>query len=172
MKFRMSPLSAAVARAQLRHLPERNARRNENCITLSRRLEDLGVHTFLAPKDVTRVYFEFLISYDENRTGLPIRALAKALQAEGALVGAPRYPLLHQQPMFTEGVWANVARLTAAYRPLPVYDPRDLPRTVAGNASLLKLPSFPGADRALLDQYAAAFEKVLAHAEDLPRDVS
>jgi hypothetical protein len=46
----------------------------------------------------------------------------------------------------------------------------DLPHTIAGNASLLKLPSFPSADRALLDQYASAFTNVLAHADDIPRE--
>ena len=169
-KFRMSPLSAAVARAQFRHLGERNARRNENCIYLSKKLEKLGCfNTFLAPDGVERAYFEFLIRYDQSRTGLPVKDLAKALQAEGALVGAPRYPLLHQQPMFTDGTWANVARLTgeAARRK---YDPADLPRTIAGNATLLKLPSFPSATHALLDQYAAAFEKVIAQADRAPRE--
>ncbi|UCD76533.1 MAG: DegT/DnrJ/EryC1/StrS family aminotransferase [Phycisphaerales bacterium] len=171
MKYRMSPLSAAVARTQLKSLPERNARRNENCICLSEKLEKLGFQTFLAPEGVQRVYFEFLIRYDQSQTGLPIGDLARALQAEGALVGAPRYPLLHQQPVFTEGVWAKIARLQGtAKQPLREYDPRDLPRTTMGNASLLKLPSFPNADRPLLDQYARAFEKVMAHADDLPRE--
>ena len=59
-----------------------------------------------------------------------------------------------------------------ADRPLREYDPRDLPRTTSGNASLLKLPGFPQAGAALLDQYAAAFEKVLAHADDLPRETA
>lgn len=171
-KFRMSPLSAAVARAQFQHLPERNARRNENCIYLSKKLDKLGCfNTFLAPDGVERVYFEFLIRYDQTKAGLPIKDLAKALQAEGALVGAPRYPLLHQQPMFTDGTWAKIARLSgdAAQRK---YDPADLPRTIAGNATLLKLPSFPSASHALLDQYAAAFEKVLAQADSVPRENS
>jgi hypothetical protein len=35
---------------------------------------------------------------------------------------------------------------------------------------LLKLPSFPQASKGLLDQYALAFEKTLAHATDLPRE--
>jgi dTDP-4-amino-4,6-dideoxygalactose transaminase len=118
---------------------------------------------------VHRVYFEFLVSYDERAAGLPIKDLATALQAEGALVGAPRYPLLHQQPMFTEGIWAKIARLDGTGIPLRTYDPRDLPQTTMGNASLLKLPSFPQADDELMDQYAAAFEKVLAHADQLPR---
>jgi perosamine synthetase len=184
-KFRMSPLSAAVARVQLRHLNERNARRNENCIYLSEKLEKISsgaIQTFLAPPappGVKRVYFEFLVRVDEKKIGggLPIKDFAKALQAEGALVGAPRYPLLHQQPMFTDPgqPWAKVARLTPAIlgRELPVYDPNALPRTAAGNASLLKMPSFPniksGNDRRLLDQYAIAFEKVLSHAAELPR---
>lgn len=179
-KFRMSPLSAAVARVQLRHLDERNRQRNENCIYLSKKLEQISggaINTLLAPPQVKRVYFEFLVRVDEQRLGIPIKDLAKALQAEGAQVGAPRYPLLHQQPMFTDAdrPWAKIARLSEQMlgRPLPTFDPQALPRTAAGNASLLKLPSFPnikaGSDARLLDQYAMAFEKVLAHAAQLPR---
>ncbi len=44
-----------------------------------------------------------------------------------------------------------------------------LPRTEAGNASLLKLPSFPQATEPLLDQYALAFAKTMKHAGELPR---
>ncbi len=167
LKLRMSPLNAAVAGVQLEHLPERNRQRNRNVIRLSRRLEDLGIQTFLAPPDVDRVYFEFLVRYDEAATGLPIGDLVDALVAEGANVQRPRYPLLHQQPLFTEGHWAKVARLDAT--PLPTYDAAALPRTTAGNGTLLKLPSFPRATDALLDQYALAFEKTLRHAEALPR---
>ncbi len=175
-KFRMSPLSAAVARVQLRHLHERNARRNDNCIHLSEKIERISggaIHTLLAPPNVKRVYFEFLVRVNEQRLGVGVKDLAKALQAEGALVGAPRYPLLHQQPMFTDPdkPWAKIARLTpeALGRPLPTFDPMALPRTVASNACMLKLPSFPQASRALLDQYVTAFEKVLACAAELPR---
>jgi dTDP-4-amino-4,6-dideoxygalactose transaminase len=170
LKLRMSPLNAAVAGVQLEHLPQRNSRRNRNIIHLSRRLEDLGFRTFLSPPDVERVYFEFLVSYDESATGLPIGDLVNALRAEGAHIERPRYPLLHQQPLFTEGHWAEVARLEAtASRSLPTYEPTALPRTTAANGSLVKLPSFPQATDALLDQYADAFEKTLRHADTLPR---
>ena len=159
-KFRMAPLAAALARTQLRHMPDRNARR----------LRELGIECFLAPPDVERVYFEFLVRYDEQASGLPIGDLANALQAEGAHVAAPRYPLLHQQPVFTHGVWSKIARLPATpENPIHVYDPADLPQTTLGNGSLLKLPSFPSATTELLDQYALAFEKVLRHAGEIPR---
>ena len=169
-KFRMAPMAAALAHSQLKQMQTRNALRNENCIYLSEKLQTLGFDTFLASEDVERVYFEFLVRYDESKTGLPIGDLSKALQAEGATVTAPRYPLLHQQPVFTHGVWSKLARLPAtAENPIHVYDPTDLPNTALGNGSLLKLPAFPSADKALLDQYFLAFEKVIAHANDIPR---
>lgn len=169
-KFRMAPMAAALAHSQLAKMKERNDIRNVNCQYLSKKLEALGIDTFLPAHDVNRVYFEFLVRYNEDKTGLPINDLAKALQAEGALVSAPRYPLLHQQPVFTHNVWSKIARLPATKEnPIHIYDPADLPNTTLGNGSLLKLPSFPSADEALLEQYAFAFEKVLAHAHDLPR---
>lgn len=169
-KFRMAPLSAALASVQLNHMEERNAKRNENCIYLSMALEELGVKTFLSSDEVERVYFEFLVGYDQTKTSLPIGDFAAALTAEGAKVSAPRYPLLHQQPVFTQGVWSKIARLPATEEnPIHVYDPEDLPNTTRGNGSLLKLPPFPNADKPLLDQYALAFAKVLAHTNDIPR---
>jgi|TARA_B100000959_G_scaffold72949_1_gene77453 dTDP-4-amino-4,6-dideoxygalactose transaminase len=169
-KFRMAPMSAALARTQLKHLAARNKKRNDNCIYLSEKLATCGIEPFLAPDDVTRVYFEFLVRYDEESIGLPINDLANALQAEGALVAAPRYPLLHQQPVFTHGVWSKIARLPATKEnPLHLYDPADLPATTLGNGSLLKLPAFPSATTELLDQYAEAFSKVISHADEIPR---
>jgi perosamine synthetase len=172
-KFRMAPMAAALAYSQLQKLDERNAKRNQNCQYLSGKLEELGFETFLSTGDTQRVYFEFLVRYDMQKTGLPINDLAKALQAEGALVAAPRYPLLHQQPVFTQRVWSKIARLPATEEnPIHTYDPMDLPNTTVGNGTLLKLPSFPSADTALLDQYLIAFEKVVAHADDIPRTES
>ncbi|MBX9738265.1 MAG: DegT/DnrJ/EryC1/StrS family aminotransferase [Phycisphaerales bacterium] len=165
-KFRMSPLSAALARAQLKHLDERNTVRTDNCEYLSRRLAKLGLQCFLSGdpglEHSRRVYFEFLVRHDEVKSGVPTKALVKALQAEGCQVSAPRYPLLHQQPVFTEGHWLDLARLR--HDPeisARVYRPTELPRTTAGNGTMIKLPSFPNASRELLDQYAMAFEKVM-----------
>jgi dTDP-4-amino-4,6-dideoxygalactose transaminase len=168
MKHRMSPLCAAVARVQLEHLSERNARRNRNIEYLSQKLEKLGVHTFLPPPGAERVYFQFLVQNDSSRTGITTDKLVAALRAEGCDAIGPRYPLLHQQPVFTEDRFIDIARLRHLPREsLPTYRPDALPQTTAGNAMLIQLPSFPSAERALLDQYAKAFEKVLAAAADI-----
>ncbi len=177
IKTRMAPLSAAVARVQLRHLPERNRRRGDNLRYLSERLEGLGFDTFLPPDHVRRVYFEFLVRHDPGHSGMTTETLVEALRAEGCDVEAPRYPLLHQQPIFTEGHFSRIARLARTARPartagledhpnieLPTYRPDALPKTEAANRNLIKLPCFPSADRELLDQYARAFEKVIIRA--------
>ncbi len=166
MKTRLSPLNAAVGRVQFRHLDERNARRNENVEYLARRLEPLGFDCFGPPPHVRRVYFEFLVRVDPRRVPVPLPQLTEALRAEGCDVSAPRYPLVHQQPFFTEGAWADVARLPPGGVP-PTYRPDALPATAAANAGLLRLPAFPSATRPLLDQYALAFEKCVAAAADL-----
>lgn len=167
-KHRISPMSAAIARVQLKHFARRNARRNENIEYLSRRLEPLGLNTFLAPQGVQRVYFLYIIQNIEFKTGLTTDQLVKALQAEGCEVVGPRYPLLHQQPMFTEDKFIEIARLQHLPREsLPTYKPDALPKTALANEAVLQLPSFPSADKELLDQYADAFAKVIGAAGEI-----
>jgi len=112
----------------------------------------------------------FMIENNEERTRMPTKLLVEALRAEGCDAAYPRYPLLHQQPVFTEGRFIEIARLQSLPREtLPTYRPDALPRTTTANATLIQLPSFPSAERPLLDQYAKAFEKVLAAASDIAR---
>jgi len=166
IKTRIAPVSAAIARVQLRHLAERNERRNANLVYLSKALEALGFYTYPGPDHVERVYFEYLIRHDEARVGLPLDLLIEALAAEGCQAQRPRYPLLHQQPLFTEGAWREIARLPGDL-PVPEYPKDSLPNTQLGNMQLLKLPSFPNAGRMLLDQYITAFKKVVRQAKEI-----
>jgi len=166
IKTRIAPLSAAIARGQLRRLQQNNRRRNDNLEYLSHALEKLGFHTFQAPDHIERVYFEFMIRYNPEKIILPRDVLIEALQKEGCQVAVPRYPLVHQQPLFTEGAWKTIARLGDGMA-LPEYDPNALPNTQSANEALIKLPTFPNADREILDQYIRAFEKVIAGARDI-----
>jgi perosamine synthetase len=160
IKMRMAPMSAAVGRVQLRHLDERNARRRHNIEWLNARLEELGFQAYPGPSHVERVYFENLVRYrPEQFAGLPVSDLIAALQAEGCAVSQPRYPLVHQQPFFTEGHWKAVARLPGE-RALSAIDPEGLPQTAALQRDMVRLPSFPSATPAILEQYAEGFEKV------------
>jgi dTDP-4-amino-4,6-dideoxygalactose transaminase len=154
VKTRIAPMSAALGRAQLAKLPEHNTRRNLNHRRLSAVLEQLGFETFLGPAHVQRVYFEFLIRHRDP--AFDTARVVAGLQADGCRVSAPRYPLVHQQPFFSEGHWQDVARCG---RDLANPAPDACPRTAAENARLVRLPNFPGDDNGIIAQYAAAFER-------------
>lgn len=166
IKTRIAPLSAAIGCNQLKKLKEHNKIRNKNLIYLSNKLEKLGFDTFLAPKHIERVYFEYLIRFRGNKGPLSIKMLIKALLKEGCRASAPRYPLLHEQPFFRENAFKNILRLPAGY-PYPEYANCRLPNTEASNQTLLKLPSFPGIDNGILDQYVHAFEKIMNYSNKI-----
>ncbi len=161
IKTRMAPLSAAVARVQLRKLQHHNEIRNKNAEFLSSKLAELGLDPFLPPPHIERVYYEFLVRYDAALTGLSREKFVEALRVEGCDVSLPRYPLLHQQPLFTEGQ-ARCLRSS-----IQAGSPRSLPFTEAANDQLIRFPVFTSPCDQLLGQYVEAIEKVLEHAEEL-----
>ena len=166
VKTRIAPLSAAIGCSQLRKLKDHNKLRNKNLTYLSERLEELGFDTFLPPEHIERVYFEYLIRYQKEENYLSIEMLAEALIKEGCEVSAPRYPLVHQQPFFTEGAFKDILRLPEGYQ-VPDYKNYSLPIAESSNQKLLKLPSFPGRDNGIIDQYVHAFEKVMNYAKEI-----
>jgi dTDP-4-amino-4,6-dideoxygalactose transaminase len=114
------------------------------------------------------VYFEYIIRPKPAKIILPLEILISALQAEGCQASLPRYPLLHQQPFFTEGQFKRINRLGVGGR-TPQYDSVKLPRTEQSSKTIMRLPSFPNAEKEILDQYIRAFEKVVEH-QDLIRE--
>lgn len=166
LQTRLAPLAAALARSRLRRLDDDLDRRQDNLAYLSGRLQCLGFDTFRPPAHVRRTWFAFLVRPRPEEVGLSPALLAQALRAEGCDASLPRCPLLHQQPLFTEGRFARIAR---AARPVPVYDPHALPRTEAFHGQLLRLPTFATASRPLLDQYVTAAAKVVAAQDELAR---
>ncbi len=158
IKTRIAPLSAAIARVQLSKLERHNRLRNANLERLSAALEELGFDCFLAPAHIRRVYFEFLIR--PRSRGIDVAGLIAKLAAQGCQVRCPRYPLLHQQPFFTEGHWARIGRL-APDRAQALASADSFARTSSENARLLRLPSFPGPDNGIIAQYIEAFSRVM-----------
>ena len=157
-KTRIAPISAAIARVQLSKLEEHNRVRNDNMRRLSMQLEELGFDCFLPPAHVERVYFEFLIRNRDRAFDVP--ALITALQAEGCEAMHPRYPLLHQQPFFTEGHYRGIGRFPEGTAALEL-SPEEFAPTAAENERLLRLPVFTGPDEGAIESYVEAFRRIL-----------
>ena len=164
IKTRLAPISAAIGLSQLARLDQHNAIRRGNCAPLEDALEDLGLQIFRPEPGGERVWFELLVRLPAGRYPLSVTQLAAALQAEGCLVTPPRYPLLHQQPLFTEGRWNDIARLPP---PVRSYSAEDLPLTTAMAGELLCFPVFTESAPELVQAYIAATTRVLRHADRL-----
>ena len=146
-KYRIHPLAAAIARVQLKHLDERNKKRNKNIEYLDAKLETLpGIRTFKTPSymNMKRVYYQHEIILEEEKFKVSKEKFVEALRAEGADVSGERYPLQHQQPIYKE--------MNIPIEPLPI--------TERIRDKILSLPTFPQANIDLLDQYAEAFKKI------------
>jgi len=158
IKTRIAPMSAALGLAMLRKLPKSNEVRNHNHQTLSESLEKLGFDCFLPKPGVERVYFEFMVRH-RDPTFDTARFSAKLVEL-GCRASAPRYPLLHQQPFFTEGHWKTVGRFPNSDTIPPLET--DLPQTELENLRMIRLPNFCHCDSGpLMDQYLRAFEAAL-----------
>lgn len=157
IKTRIAPMSAALGRAMLARLPETNAIRGRNHGLLLDAIEPLGFEGFRAPAGSRRVWFEFILRHRDP--DLDVARLVEILQQLGCRIGLPRYPLLHQQPFFTEGHWKTIGRYPGD-RLLPEIG--SFPVTEAMNRRMIRLPNFCHPDsEPLIGQYAAAFRRAM-----------
>ncbi len=159
VKYRMHPMAAALARAQLKGLRERNAAGAAQVRRLNDRLTQLpGLYEQSSGrKDVERLHYSWnMLFIDEKQAGMSREACVKALQAEGVSAGSVSYRLQHKCPLYTEAQW---------WHHLPVIP--ELPGSEQANATAIGLPYFTKDVPELVDQYAAAFEKVWAHRKEL-----
>ncbi len=158
-KFRMHPMAAALARCQLKGLDERNAKGAAQVQRLNKRILQLpGLYEQTSGRaDVTRLHYAWnMLFIDEKEAGMSRATAVKALAAEGVSTSAFGYRLQHKCDLYKEAKWWHHA---------PVIP--DLPMSEKANATAIPLPYFTSEVPELVDQYAAAFEKVWAKRDKL-----
>ncbi len=155
-KYRIHPVSTALARVRLRKLDEQNRHILRRVDKVTKRIERLpGIEPFRVPAHMKRVHYQFEVIYEAERTGVPKEKIIQALQAEGARVVNERYPLQHRQEVYRRPeFWRQ-----------PPPSPSALPVSEALQEKILQIPIFGTCDEGVVDQYIAAFEKVW---ENLP----
>jgi dTDP-4-amino-4,6-dideoxygalactose transaminase len=154
-KLRIHPISAILAKIQLKHLVERNAAGRAQMKRLNGRLVQLpGLTIPYVRPDCQRVYYwGDMLFLDSAKAGMSREACIKALQAEGVQATAYSWRLLHTYPIFQEVQWWH-------HLPAP---PGKLTGSDEVNNTTIQLPFFTSEAPELIEQYAKAFEKVWAH---------
>ena len=168
-KYRISPLSAAIARVQLRHLDQRNKQRNDNAMYLMDGISAFpSIHPLKPPEYIFRGYYSSpYIRYDTDElNGLPKSKLIEALCAEGASVasGAPGGSN-HLSAIFQEQSHPAFSRPEIQRK--ITYERGDLPHSEKPRQDMITIPAFPVTNKGLLNQYIEAFHKVITNATEL-----
>lgn len=158
LKLRLHPMSAAIARIQLRKLDEHNARKRAAIRRLNDRLAQLpGLSEPPCRPDAARTYFSWnLLLIDEAKAGMSRAACVKALSAEGVDARAHVYTLQHKLALYSEAQW---------WHHTPAIP--ELPASERANSTAIALPRFTSDVPELAEQYVKAFEKVWAHRREL-----
>lgn len=160
-KLRIHPVSAILARIQLKGLDARNAAGVAQIRRLNERITQLPGLTeqYVAP-GVDRVFYAKNIMFiDEKKAGMSRTAAVKALKAEGVDVSEYNWTLLHTYPVFSETQW---------WRHMPVLpEPDSIPGCEEVNRTAVLMPYFTSDQPELVEQYVKAFEKVWAHRESI-----
>ena len=158
LKFRMHPLAAALARAQLRTLDKRNAVINAQIQRLNDQLPELpGLSEPQMPPGAERVYYARNILFlDEAKAGTSRKAVVRALRAEGVRASEHSYRLQHTCAIYHEENWWD-------HKPVI----SELPGSEQANRTAINVPPCTSEAPELIDQYARAFKKVWAHRAQL-----
>jgi perosamine synthetase len=175
IKYRANPLAVAMARAQLRRLPELNRKRQAWFARLDALLE--GVPGVSVQKTYPKARRGGMLLYtgriDPEVVGAPVDVILKALVAEGVQttpgITPFGYGVMHLEPLFNDfpfdglgGPWGDL--------PAEVRRPMkrgDLPvsEAIHDTAFWLTTPVDPSDE--WVEQVAVAFRKVVAHGERL-----
>jgi len=183
--YRNQELPAALARAQLMHLDERNETRIANADYLTRELGQIpGVIPPYCPPECKHVYFMYNVRFDARAAGAdcaPRRfriAVEKALYKEGVLVGQWQTIPVPAQDLFQTKLGYGGSRYPWAINEAKGvkydYDPDQFPvaQALCDTYTIVHGIHAPNG-RELMDKIVAAFRKVfanldqaLAHADD------
>jgi perosamine synthetase len=175
IKYRANPLAAAMARAQLRRLPELNERRRRWFAKMDGLLASVpGVYPQKSyPKATRGGLLLYAGRIDPEELGVPVSLFLKALVAEGVPT-TPRitpygYGHMHLEPLFNDfpfeglgGPWADLPPGTRR-----IMRPGSLPvsERLHNTTFWLTTPVDPSDE--WLEQVAAAFRKLVEHRDRL-----
>jgi dTDP-4-amino-4,6-dideoxygalactose transaminase len=174
-KYRISPVSACIARHKLARLEATNEHIRQNGNQIETHLEKTGLFRRLTGIPGTkRVFYELQMEYvGEKKTGVSVAVIAKAMEAEGLPVRLTRYPLLHKQLMFTQPLklWGEKGRKLYPVEKYGPFKDEDFPVSMRFQNTMLSVPVLPHADKEFVDRVLAAADKVVG-ALDVLKGVS
>jgi dTDP-4-amino-4,6-dideoxygalactose transaminase len=176
--YRMTEIEAAIAAEQLKKLERLLQPRIAAAGYLTERLAPLpGIATPVVRPGVRHGFYVYAIRYDAASTGIPRDRFARALQAEGVPISQGYVRPLYLEPLYQQRIAFGRDGFPFTYEGYTghvSYEPGICPVTERMHSEELLYTNICHANitRADLDDFVAAFEKVLAHASELRADAA
>ena len=123
-------------------------------------LEVEGIETYRSKNTHKRVYYEYHIRVNKKKYGLSAKELYRHLKNSNLPCGLPRYPLLHEQPIFK---LENRLRYFEEDRDLVLRSAasvKSLPNTEELALSHIRLPVFLEEDETIAARYATVINQL------------
>jgi len=171
--YRMTEIEAAIATEQLKKLERLLLPRIEAAEYLTGRLGSLsGITPPVVRPNVRHGFYVYAMRYDASATGVPRDRFVQALQAEGVPIFQGYVRPLYLEPLYQKriGFGRHGFPFTyAGYTGTVSYERGICPITERMHFDELLYSNICHANiaRADLDDFVAAFEKVLSHAAEL-----
>ncbi|MFO8082304.1 MAG: DegT/DnrJ/EryC1/StrS family aminotransferase [Armatimonadota bacterium] len=174
-KFRMNGFSAAMAQAQLEKFPgvlEDKKRSSElwwrlledvpGIVPHIPKWEDSTLGGWYAPRGIYNA--------EEAPENLPLKAFARAVQAEGSVCHPGGYHLLHRHPVFNDlSVYGEDTPTCIRHSERDVrMSDEDVPTAARMFSRVYRVPRFSYFDAEYITQCAEAYRKVMEHADEVP----
>lgn len=174
-KFRMNGFSAAMAQVQLEKYPGILADKERSAELWWGLLADVpGIVPHFPPWEDSTLggWYAPRGIYDPDAApgNLPLKAFARAVNAEGSKCAAGGYHLLHRHPVFNDlAVYGEDTPtcVRSADRDLRTTD-ADLPVSIRMYSRVYGVPRFSYFDAEFITQCADAYRKVMEHADEVP----
>ena len=169
-KHRMHPLAVAIADANLDELDARNEARYKNAKRLEELLSDLPFIRFQKEYDGAKKVFAYHYAQfvPEQMKGVALKALLKAIAAEGVNCGSCGYGKLHLAPLYTkEGPFAAEYPFASKDYPTDLAE-SELPVTARlAQTAFMVVGRLELATEEDLQEISAAYHKIAANVDEL-----
>ncbi|MDD5597999.1 MAG: DegT/DnrJ/EryC1/StrS family aminotransferase, partial [Victivallaceae bacterium] len=178
-KHRMNQTCSALGRVQLKYYPQRSAEIQKAINYFWDRLEGLpGIRPHRPEKNSGSTmggwYNPKGLYVKSELAGLSCRDFCRAVTAEGFPCGSGANAPLHLHPVFHEADIFNTGKpaMTAFARRDVRQGKGSLPVSESINEIAFGIPWFKHCDEKIIDQYVAAFKKVLDNYKDITSSTS
>jgi len=167
MKFRIHPLSAAIANEQLSKIKEILEGRNKIAKRMIKELKGLpGIRVPIIDEKIKHGWYAFIIKcLPEELDNLSIEKFYEALKAEGCTeLDIPN----STSPLNLLTLFQNPSKIFPDYKNLVSYKKGDFPKAEKFYSSILKLPVWHRKENEkIVDLYIKSFKKVIKNHKSL-----